>query len=202
MFVFDHSAKRSDFWWKVLVMLSEEHPVIPEKHFQRYFSSIKFYTHFWNGAKNTSNFQDNFSARVVKLHGTCPGLHFREEALFGKEIFHNEFQTPSGKFWQGNQNCLLRVQGICWGKRDVLKRFFCSFFRTFSVDVLDLRQTFWQVVRTVKNLSRVVLEEFFFGDMAQYVYISTWIFNKKLYFSHSFSEWLSKVHSTFLREQF
>ena len=119
---------------------------------------------------------------MVKLHGTCPGLHFREEGLFRKKIFHSEFQTPSGKFWQGNQNCLLRVQGICWSKRVVLKRFFCSFFRTFSIGFLDLRQTFSQVVRTVKNLSRVVLEDFFFGDMAQYLYISTWLFNKKFFF--------------------
>ena len=107
------------------------------------------------------------------------GYIFEKKGRLEKKI-HKEFQTPSGKIWQGNQNCLLRVQVICWGKRVVLKRFFCSFFRTFSVDFLDLRQTFWQVVRTNKNLSRVVLEEFFFGDMAQYLYISTWIFNKEL----------------------
>ena len=119
-----------------------------------------------------------------------------------REKIHNGFQTPSRKFWQGNQNCLLRVQGICCGKRFVLKRFLCKFLRTLSVDFLVLRQTFGQVVRTVKILSRVVLEEFFFEDMAQYLYIYTWIINKKLYFSHYFLEWVSKVHSTFLKEHF
>ena len=31
LFVFDHSARRSDLWRKLLVLLSEEHSVIPEK---------------------------------------------------------------------------------------------------------------------------------------------------------------------------
>ena len=143
-----------------------------------------------------------FQQGVVKLHCTCPGLHFGEKELFGKKILHNDLQTPSRKFWQGNQNCLLRAQGICCGKRVVLKRFFCSIFRTFSVDFLDLRQIFWQVVRTVKNLSRVVFEEFFSGAIVQFLCTCTWIFSKKLYFSQKFTEWLSKVHSTFLKEQF
>ena len=68
-----------------------------------------------------------------------------------KKLFHNELQTPRRSFWQGSQTCLLRVQGIYWGKRVILKSFFCSLFRNFSVDFVDLRQTFWQVVRTVKN---------------------------------------------------
>ena len=82
-----------------------------------------------------------------------------------------------------------------------MERFSCSPFRTFSVDFLDLRQKFWQVVRTVKNLSRIVFEEFFSGAIVQFLNTCTWIFSKKLYFSQNFSEWLSKVHSTFLKEQ-
>ena len=86
LFVFDHSARGSDLWRKLLVMLSEEHSVIPEKIFQRTSSFIKFYTNFCTGAKNTSNFRDSFSVRVLKFYFTCPGLHFWEEELFGKKI--------------------------------------------------------------------------------------------------------------------
>ena len=82
-----------------------------------------------------------------------------------------------------------------------MERFFCSLFRTFSVDFLDLRQTFWQVVGSVKNLSRVVSGEFFSGTIVQFLYTCTWIFSKKLYFSQSFLEWFPKVHSTFLNDQ-
>ena len=156
----------------------------------------------WN-QKKSSDIPYSFSAQLVKLHFTCPGLHFWEEEIFGeKTIFHIEFQTSRDTFWQGSKICLLCVQGISWEKRIVLKRLCCSFFQTFSVDFLDHRQTFWQVVRTIKSLSGVVFEEFFFGDIAQFLYISTWIFSKKLYFSRNFSEWLSKVHSTFLKEHF
>ena len=133
-----------------------------------------------------------FFSTVCKLHFTCPGLHFGKKDFFEKKtIFHNEFQTSRKLFWQGSQNWLLCVHGISWEKRIVLKRLYCSFFRTFSVAFLDLRQTIWQVVRTAKNLSRVNFEEKVFGDIAQYSYISTWIFNKKLHFSLYFLKWLS-----------
>ena len=63
-----------------------------------------------------------------------------------------------------------------------MKRFFCSLVRTFSVDFLDLRQTFWQVVGTVKNLSRVVFEEFFFrGHSSLFVYLYLNIQQKALF---------------------
>ena len=119
-----------------------------------------------------------------------------------KHYFTMSLKHRGSTFWQGSQNCLLWVQGISWEKRIVLKTLFCSFFRTFSVDFLVIRQKFWQVLRTVKSLSRVALEDFFFGGIAQYLYICTWIFNKKLYFSHYSLKWLSKVHSTFLKEHF
>ena len=156
----------------------------------------------WSQDK-TADIRDSFSARSVKLHFTCPGLHFWEEENFGekKTIIHNEFQTSRKNFLAGKSKLLsVCPKNLLRKKRIVLKRFFCSFFRTFSVDFLDLRQTFWQVVRTVENLSRVVLEEKIFGDIAHYLYISTRIFNKKLYFPHYFLAWLSKVHSTFLKE--
>ena len=97
LFVFDHSARRSDLWRKLLVMLSEEHSLIPEKNFQRKSSFNKFYTNFCTGAKNTSKFRDSFSVRVVKMHCTCPGLHFREEVLFGKN-FTTNFKLRAEKF--------------------------------------------------------------------------------------------------------
>ena len=94
------------------------------------------------------------------------------------------FKLRGNTFWQGSQNCLLCVQGISWEKRIVLKRLFCSFFRTFSVDFLDHRQTIWQVVRTVKNLSRVVLEEFFFrGHSSIFVHFYLNIQQKALFFA-------------------
>ena len=133
-----------------------------------------------------------FFSTVCKLHFRC------QDYIFGKKKYlekkNNISQWISNfeeKLWQGSQNCLLCVQIISWEKIIVLKRLFCSFFWTISVDLMDLRQTFWQVVRTAKNLSRVVFEEKIFGDIAQYLYISTWIFNKKLYFSHFFLKWLS-----------
>ena len=50
------------------------------------------------------------------------------------------FKLRGNFFWQGSQICLLCDHGISWEKRIVLKEFFCSQFRIFSVENSDLRQ--------------------------------------------------------------
>ena len=142
--------------------------------------------------KKTSDVRDSFSARFVNcILRVQDYILGRRIFLRKKQYFTMNFKLRGNFFWQGSQNWLLCVHGISWEKRIVLKRLYCSFFRTFSVAFLDLRQTIWQVVRTAKNLSRVNFEEKVFGDIAQYSYISTWIFNKKLHFSLYFLKWLS-----------
>ena len=135
-----------------------------------------------------------------KLPCTCSVGHFREEKFFWKNFnFTNKFEMCDEKFWQEGQNCLLRVQGIYWGNRVILKRFFCSHFWTFSVDFLDLWQTFWQVVRTVKNfIQSSFWGKNFRGHSSIFVHFYLNI-QQKLSFLQYFLEWLSKVHSTFLK---
>ena len=142
--------------------------------------------------KKTLDVRDSFSARFVNcILRVQDYILGRRNIWRKKQYFTMIFKLRGNFFWQGSQNCLLCVHGISWEKQIVLKRLFCSFFRTFSVAFLDLRHTFWQVVRTAKNLSRVLFEEKIFGDIAQYLYISTWIFHKKRYFPQYFLEWLS-----------
>ena len=175
-----------------LVVLSDQHSIILEEHFETWSSFLNFIVSFEMEPEKTSDVRDSFSTRFVNcILRSRITLLARRNIWRKEQYFTMKLKLRGNTFWQGSQNCLLCVQGISWEKRIVLKRLFCCYIRTFSVDFLDLRQTFWQVVRTVKNLSRVVFEETIFGDIAHYLYLSTWIFNKKLHFSHYFLEWLS-----------
>ena len=63
-----------------------------------------------------------------------------------------------------------------------MKRFFCSLFQTFSLDFLDLRQTFWQVVWTVKKIIQSSFWGIFFrGFSSIFVYLYLNIQQKALF---------------------
>ena len=76
-----------------------------------------------------------YATWLSQLPSTCPWEHFEEKQSFKTIVLLSQFWTmsefflPSGEsFWQGSQNCFLRVHGNASGIENV---FFCESLFTF-----------------------------------------------------------------------
>ena len=115
--------------------------------------------------KITADIRDSFSARLVKLGFTCPGLHFWEEKIFGEKNNNSQWISNFEEKLFGREFKIAHCVSKESPERNELswKSSFVANFGVSAMNFWTFDKKFRQVVRSPEYLFRVVFEELFLG---------------------------------------